>query len=58
MDAISFDFAKQNQKKWRPFKIFIGGASRQGSFETTSHSAGRMTFPGANRHQRSGCPGL
>jgi hypothetical protein len=36
MKAILVDFAKQNQPKWPSFKIFLGGVSRQGSFETAS----------------------
>jgi hypothetical protein len=45
MKAILVDFASQNQPKWPSFKIFIGGVSRQGSFETASkeifgHTAG------------------
>jgi hypothetical protein len=36
MDAHFFYFASQNQKNGHPFKIFLGGASRQGSFETAS----------------------
>jgi hypothetical protein len=38
MKAILVDFAKQNQPKWPSFKIFLGGVSRQGSFETASFS--------------------
>jgi hypothetical protein len=45
MKAILVDFASQNQPKWPSFKIFLGGVSRQGSFETASeeilgHEAG------------------
>jgi hypothetical protein len=36
MNAHFFDFAKQNQKNGHSFKIFLGGVSRQGSFETAS----------------------
>jgi hypothetical protein len=36
MKAILVDFASQNQPKWPSFKIFLGGVSRQGSFETAS----------------------
>ena len=36
MNAHFFDFAKQNQKNGHSFKIFLGGVSRQGSFETGS----------------------
>jgi hypothetical protein len=36
MKAILVDFAKQNQPKWPSFKIFLGGVSRQESFETGS----------------------
>jgi hypothetical protein len=34
MNAHFFDFASQNQKNGHSFKIFLGGVSRQGSFET------------------------
>jgi hypothetical protein len=36
MKAILVDFASQNQPKWPSFKIFLGGVSRQGSFETAT----------------------
>ncbi|MEY3367403.1 MAG: hypothetical protein RI973_558 [Bacteroidota bacterium] len=36
MNAQFFDFASQNQKNGHSFKIFLGGASRQGSFEAAS----------------------
>jgi hypothetical protein len=36
MSGYFFDFAKQNQKNNHSFKMFFGGASRQGSFETAT----------------------
>jgi hypothetical protein len=36
MNARFFDFAKQNQKNGHSFKMFVGGVSRQESFETAS----------------------
>jgi hypothetical protein len=36
MNAHFFDFAKQNQKNGHSFKMFLGGVSSQGSFETGS----------------------
>jgi hypothetical protein len=38
MNAHLFDFEKQNQKNGHSFKIFLGGVSRQGSFELNSFS--------------------
>jgi hypothetical protein len=52
MNAHFFDFAKQNQKNGHSFKIFLGGASRQGSFETASAGEGVLGRPAA----RSGAP--
>jgi hypothetical protein len=45
MSGYFFDFASQNQKNNHSFKMFFGGVSRQGSFETASveifgHTAG------------------
>jgi hypothetical protein len=34
MSGHFFGFASQNQKNGHSFKLFFGGASRQGSFET------------------------
>jgi hypothetical protein len=36
MSGHFFGFAKQNQKNDHSFKMFLGSASRQGSFETAS----------------------
>jgi hypothetical protein len=36
MSGYFFDFASQNQKNNHSFKMFFGGVSRQGSFETAS----------------------
>jgi hypothetical protein len=36
MRGYFFDFASQNQKNNHSFKMFFGGVSRQGSFETAS----------------------
>jgi hypothetical protein len=41
MSGYFFDFASQNQKNNHSFKMFFGGVSRQGSFETASGEGGR-----------------
>jgi hypothetical protein len=43
MNARFFDFASQNQKNGHSFKIFLGGISRQESFETASFQKGECS---------------
>jgi hypothetical protein len=49
---VFFDFALQNQKKHgHSFKIFLGGVSRQGSFETASRGATPRPFRKDKQHR-------
>jgi hypothetical protein len=59
MSGYFFDFAKQNQKNNHSFKMFFGGVSRQGSFETASQEGVFRAVVGAlgradDRHFQEG----